>query len=146
MSERIYARDQPGRLEPLEGERFEKEDELQALIAGHPKLLDGTQMRPEALLRWTLIAREQRIAESTDAAAPMGGRRVCSLIRTRRSKLDRESFLNAFTNPEHHRVAARLLATRTRPGQSAYDDAGAPHRPTGQQPRGDRLGDPIAVS
>ena len=69
MTERIYTRDQQGRLEPLEDERFEKEDELQALIAEHPELLDGTQMRPENPLRWILIAREQGIAESSDAAA-----------------------------------------------------------------------------
>ena len=69
MTERIYTRDQRGRLEPLEDERFEKEDELQALIAEHPELLDGTQMRPENPLRWILIAREQGIAESSDAAA-----------------------------------------------------------------------------
>ena len=69
MTERIYAQDQQGRLEPLEGERFEKEDELQALIAEHPELLDGRQMRPEDPLRWILIAREQGIAESADAAA-----------------------------------------------------------------------------
>ena len=69
MTERIYIRDQQGRLEPLEGERFAKEDELQALIAEHLELLDGTQMRPHAPLRWILIAREQGIAESSDAAA-----------------------------------------------------------------------------
>ena len=69
MTERIYTRDQQGRLEPLEDERFEKEDELQALIAEHPELLDGTQMRPDDPLRWILIAREQGIAESSDAAA-----------------------------------------------------------------------------
>ena len=66
---RIYTRDQHGQLEPLEGERFEKEDELQALIAEHPELLDGTQMRPKDPLRWILIAREQGIAESSDATA-----------------------------------------------------------------------------
>ena len=69
MTERIYTRDSQGRLEPLDGERFEKEDELQTLIAEHPELLDGTQMRPEDPLRWILIAREQGIAESADAAA-----------------------------------------------------------------------------
>ena len=69
MTERIYTRDPQGRLEPLEGERFEKEDELQALIAEHLELLDGRQMRPEDPLRWILIAREQGIAESADAAA-----------------------------------------------------------------------------
>ena len=69
MTERIYTRDPQGRLEPLDGESFEKEDDLQALIAEHPELLDGTQMRPEDPLRWILIAREQGIAESSDAAA-----------------------------------------------------------------------------
>ena len=69
MTERIYTLDPQGRLEPLDGERFEKEDDLQALIAEHLELLDGRQMRPEDPLRWILIAREQGIAESADAAA-----------------------------------------------------------------------------
>ncbi len=70
MTERIYTRDQHGRLEPLEEERFAKEDELQALIAEHPEVLDGEQMRPGDPLRWILITREQGIAESpSDAAA-----------------------------------------------------------------------------
>ena len=56
MAERIYTRDQQGRLEPLEGERFGKEDELQALIAEHPELLDGTQVRPDDPRRWILIS------------------------------------------------------------------------------------------
>ena len=46
MTERIYTRDQHGRLEPLEEERFAKEDELQAgLIAEHPEVLDGDAHR-----------------------------------------------------------------------------------------------------
>ena len=69
MTERIYTRDQQGQLKPLEEEHFAKEEELQALIAEHPEVLDGTQMRPDAPLRWILIAREQGIAESSDAAA-----------------------------------------------------------------------------
>ena len=69
MTERIYTRDQQGQLEPLEEEHFAKEEELQALIAEHPEVLDGEQMRPGAPLRWILIAREQGIAESSDAAA-----------------------------------------------------------------------------
>ena len=69
MTERIYTRDQQGQLKPLEEEHFVKEEELQALIAEHPEVLDGTQMRPDAPLRWILIAREQGIAESSDAAA-----------------------------------------------------------------------------
>ena len=69
MTERIYIRDQQGRLEPLEGEPFAKEDDLQALIVEHLELLDGRQMRPEDPLRWILIAREQGIAETADGAA-----------------------------------------------------------------------------
>ena len=46
MAERIYARDEGGGLEPLEEEPFSTEDELQALIAEHPELLDGEQIRP----------------------------------------------------------------------------------------------------
>ena len=69
MTERIYTRDQQGQLKPLEEEHFAKEEELQALIAEHPEVLDGTQMRPDAPLRWILIAREQGIAESSDAPA-----------------------------------------------------------------------------
>ena len=70
MTERIHSRDRQGRLEPLEEERFAKEDELQALIAEHPEVLDGEQMRPGDPLRWILITREQGIAESAaDAGA-----------------------------------------------------------------------------
>ena len=68
MTERIYTRDQQGRLEPLEEERFSTEDELQALIAEHPEVLDGEQMRPDDPLRWILITREQGIAESSSDA------------------------------------------------------------------------------
>ena len=67
MAERIYTRDQQGRLEPLDEERFSTEDELQALIAEHPELLDGEQMRPGDPLRWILITREQGIAETSGA-------------------------------------------------------------------------------
>ena len=70
MTERIYTRDQQGQLEPLEEEHFAKEEELQALIAEHPEVLDGEQMRPGDPLRWILITREQGIAESpSDTAA-----------------------------------------------------------------------------
>ena len=68
MTERIYTRDQQGRLEPLEEERFSTEDELQALIAEHPEVLDGEQMRQDDPLRWILITREQGIAESSSDA------------------------------------------------------------------------------
>ena len=67
MAERIYIRGKRGRLEPLEEEPFSTEDELQALIAEHPELLDGEQMRPGDPRRWILITREKGIAETSDS-------------------------------------------------------------------------------
>ncbi len=69
MAERIYNRGESGELEPLEEERFSTEDELQELIAKHPELLDGEQMRPGDPRRWILITREKGIAETSDAGA-----------------------------------------------------------------------------
>ena len=69
MAERIYTRTERGKLEPLEEERFSTEDELQVLIAEHPELLDGEQIRPGDPRRWILITREKGIAETSDAAA-----------------------------------------------------------------------------
>ena len=65
MAERIYTRNERGGLEPLEEEMFSTEDELQALIADYPELLDGEQMRPDDPRRWILVTREQGIAESS---------------------------------------------------------------------------------
>ena len=67
MAERIYARNEQGGLEPLEEEPFSTEDELQALIAEHPELLDGEQMRPGDPRRWILISREMGIARTPDS-------------------------------------------------------------------------------
>ena len=69
MAERIYNRGEDGALEPLEEERFSTEDELQELIAAHPELLDGEQMRPGDPRRWILITREKGIAETAESAA-----------------------------------------------------------------------------
>ena len=69
MAERIYIRGTGGKLEPLEEEPFSTEDELQALIARHPELLDGEQMRPGDPRRWLLITREKGIAETSDSGA-----------------------------------------------------------------------------
>ena len=68
MAERIYTRGERGGLEPLEEEPFSTEDELQALIAEYPELLDGEQIRPGDPRRWILITREQGIADTPDAA------------------------------------------------------------------------------
>ena len=69
MAERIYTRGERGGLEPLEEEPFSTEDELQALIAEHPELLDGEQIRPGDPRRWILITREKGIAETAGASA-----------------------------------------------------------------------------
>ena len=66
--ERIYVRNEAGGLEPLKEKRFEKEDDLQKLLAEHPELLDGEQMRPGNPLRWILVTREQPIADTVDGA------------------------------------------------------------------------------
>lgn len=69
MAERIYTRGERGGLEPLEEEPFSTEDELQALIAEHPELLDGEQIRPGDPRRWILITREQGIADTPEGSA-----------------------------------------------------------------------------
>ena len=71
MGERIYVMNETDgqqRLEPLMEEAFGLEDTLQALIAKHPELIDGEQIRPGDPRRWILVRREQGIA-----ATPGGG-------------------------------------------------------------------------
>ncbi len=64
MPERIYNRGGDGGLEPLQEQPFSTEDELQALIAQHPELLDGEQIRPGNPRRWILISREKGISQT----------------------------------------------------------------------------------
>ncbi|MDE2766395.1 MAG: hypothetical protein OXI25_08220 [Chloroflexota bacterium] len=66
MGERIYTMTSDGGIEPLEEERFELEDHLQSLVATHPELLDGEQMRPGDPLRWLLVTREKGISATED--------------------------------------------------------------------------------
>lgn len=60
---------QDGALEAVEETPFSSEDEFQALIAEHPELLDGEQIRPGDARRWILVTREKGIAESSGGAA-----------------------------------------------------------------------------
>ena len=53
----------------MEERPFLTEDELQVLIAEHPDLLDGEQIRPGDPRRWIFITREKGIAETSDAGA-----------------------------------------------------------------------------
>ncbi len=69
MAERIYAMNDSGELHPLTEEPFRTEDLLQQLLAKHPELLDGEQMRPGDPCRWILITREKSIADTADAGA-----------------------------------------------------------------------------
>lgn len=69
MAERIYVRHGADRLEPLEEEPFSTEDALQTLLAEHPELLDGEQMRPGDPRRWILVTREQGVADAAGASA-----------------------------------------------------------------------------
>ena len=69
MPERIYTSTKDGPLEALEETPFSSEHEFQVLIAEHPELLDGEQIRPGDARRWILISREKSIAESSGGAA-----------------------------------------------------------------------------
>ena len=69
MPERIYTSAGDGKPEALNETPFPTEDELQALIAEHPQLLDGAQIRPGDARRWFLVTREKGIAASAGAAA-----------------------------------------------------------------------------
>ena len=69
MPERIYTSAGDGMLEALEETPFPTEAELQSLIAEHPELLDGEQIRPGNARRWILVSREKGIAPSPGEAA-----------------------------------------------------------------------------
>ncbi len=69
VPERIYTWTGERALEALEETAFDTEDELQALIAEHPELLDGEQIRPGDARRWILIKREKSIAAAAGGSA-----------------------------------------------------------------------------
>ena len=69
MAERIYILNQSEELQPLTEEPFRTEELLQRLLANHPELLDGEQMRPGDPRRWILIGREKSIADKVDTGA-----------------------------------------------------------------------------
>ena len=48
---------------------FSTEDEVQALIAKHPEILDGEEIRPGDARRWILVTREKGIAASAGEGA-----------------------------------------------------------------------------
>ena len=66
VAERIWIRGQEGGLEGVQEETFGAEFHLQELIAEHPELIDGEQIRPDDARRWILVGREKGIAETSD--------------------------------------------------------------------------------
>lgn len=69
MAERLYIRGRKGQLAGLHEKTFDVEGDLQELIADHPEIIDGEQIRPDDARRWILLAREKGIAETSDAGA-----------------------------------------------------------------------------
>lgn len=69
MPEKIYTLNDSGALDAPKETPFSLEDELQALIAKHPELIDGEQIRPGDARRWILIQREKGIAASAGERA-----------------------------------------------------------------------------
>ena len=69
MAERIYTKGESGKLESLEEELFSTEEDLQALVADYPEVLDGEQIQPGNRRRWLLITREKGISESPQSGA-----------------------------------------------------------------------------
>ena len=61
MAEKIYIRTASGEIEPLAEREFETEAILEELIARHPELLAGEQMRPDDPLRWILVKPQMEI-------------------------------------------------------------------------------------
>ena len=69
MGERIFSLTGENALEALEEQRFSSEDDLQALIANYPELLDGEQISPGDPRRWILVSREKGISESSGTSS-----------------------------------------------------------------------------
>ena len=68
MAEKIYYLGPDQEPKPMEETAFDRESDLQELLAAHPQLLDGEQMRPGDPLRWMLISREVGIADAPESA------------------------------------------------------------------------------
>lgn len=112
MAGRIYVMTEEGSLEPLTERSFDTEDLLQELIAAHPELLDGEQIRPGDPRRWLLVSREQGIADApqvigrTAASDPLPG----DGRSPRRTRLTMEQFLDQLPDPSAVHAARQLLA------------------------------------
>lgn len=65
MARRIYTIGAQDALVPLEEQPVATESDLQRLIAEHPELLDGDEIRPDDARRWILITPEMGIPETS---------------------------------------------------------------------------------
>jgi hypothetical protein len=65
----IFLKSPDGTLVEFPAQKFDREDELQALVAEHPELLAGDVMTPGAPRRWMLISREMGVPDRADAPA-----------------------------------------------------------------------------
>ena len=73
MPERIYSLTTEGKPVALEETPFSTEDDLQKLIADHPYLLDGEQVRLGDARRWILVTREKGIVTREKGIAAYSG-------------------------------------------------------------------------
>lgn len=64
----VFHIDKDNNLTPLKEEKYEKEAQLQELIAEHPEILAGEQINPDEPRRWILIRREMGIPDKEDSA------------------------------------------------------------------------------
>ena len=65
----IYFRAGADNLIPLSESGYAAEDDLQKLIAEHPVLLCGDQIKPDAPRRWILVAREMTVPQDESGSA-----------------------------------------------------------------------------
>lgn len=63
---KIFLVEGKGKLTPMTETSYDKEDDLQALLADYPDLIPGDQIDFENPRRWLLVAREQRVPGSEE--------------------------------------------------------------------------------
>ncbi len=63
---KIFLVEGEGKLTPMKETAYDKEVDLQALLASYPDLLPGDQINFEKPRRWMLVAREQRVPSAED--------------------------------------------------------------------------------
>lgn len=69
MAEKIFLIQPDDSLVTVDESPFENEDVFQALLARHPGLLSGHQVRPEKTIRWLLVSREVGVPDSGEGCA-----------------------------------------------------------------------------